>query len=107
MTELDLTGKESAEYRERKKALEEMKKAKAKAEDDGHAVHHHTQKKKILNETERDLQRSDRDALIAKVKVFAECMAKLVMECRTSQQYVDRDGIPTHRRVAKTSLRKV
>jgi hypothetical protein len=104
MTELDLTGKESAEYRERKKALEEMKKAKAKAEDDGHA-HHRTQKKK--NEANRKLQRDDRNTLIAKVKVFAECMAKLVMECRTSQQYVDRDGIPTHRRVAKTSLRKV
>ncbi len=106
MTELDLTGKESAEYRERKKALEEMKKAKAKAEDDGHA-HHRTQKKKTLNEANRKLQRNDRNALVAKVKVFAECMAKLVMECRTSQQYVDRDGIPSHRRVAKTSLRKV
>jgi len=44
---------------------------------------------------------------LAKAKVVRKCMQKLVDEVRGSQIYVDGDGIPTIRRKAKTSLRKI
>ena len=44
---------------------------------------------------------------LAKAKVVRKCMQKLVDEVRGSQIYVDGDGIPTIRRKAKSSLRKI
>ena len=43
----------------------------------------------------------------AKAEVVVRCMKKLVFELRGSQIYMDKSGIPTMRRTAKTSLRKV
>lgn len=44
---------------------------------------------------------------VAKARVVRKCMQKLVDEIRGSQIYVDKSGIPTMRKKAKTSLRKV
>jgi len=44
---------------------------------------------------------------LAKASVVRKCMQKLVDEVRGSQIYVDGDGIPTIRRKAKSSLRKI
>jgi len=44
---------------------------------------------------------------IAKARVVRGCFQKLVDEIRGSQIFVDKSGIPTIRKKAKTSLRKI
>jgi hypothetical protein len=44
---------------------------------------------------------------VSKARVLRSCLQKLVDEVRGSQIYVDRSGVPTMRRKAKSSLRKL
>jgi len=44
---------------------------------------------------------------MSKARVFRSCLQKLVDEVRGSQIYVDKSGIPTIRKKAKSSLRKI
>jgi len=46
-------------------------------------------------------------AMLAKTKMVISCLKMLVQEVRSSQVYVDKEGVPTLRRVAKKTLREL
>jgi hypothetical protein len=46
-------------------------------------------------------------AMLAKTKMVIGCLKMLVQEIKSSQFYVDKEGVPTLRRVAKKTLRQL